>query len=86
MCRSRLLTDELEDLPNDDAGLLSRAQFTALIAHPEEVRPALVVAADMLMAGERERRSGIERITGYAVPAVGAECPHERGKARRKPC
>ena len=64
--------DELEGMLQDATGLLSPAQVAALVAHPEAVRAALAVAADVLTAVECGRRSEFETITGPPVTAVDA--------------
>ena len=68
----------------DVARRLSPAHVAALVAHPEAVRSALAAAADALAAVEREHRSGIETITGPALPAIDAAEAQRRVSARTR--
>ena len=63
---------ELEGLLHEAAGRLSPAHVAALIAHPDAVRSALAVAADMLTLDD-EAGSGVEVIGRAEPPRVGAE-------------
>ena len=76
--------NELEGILQDVPRRLSPAHVAALVAHPEAVCSALAAAADALTAAERERRSGIETITGPALPAVDAAEAQRRIAARTR--
>ena len=76
--------DELEEMLQDIARRLSSAHVAALVAHPDVVRSALAAAADALATAERERRSGIETITGPALPAVDAAEAQRRISVRTR--
>ena len=61
---------ELEGMLHEAAGCLSPAHVAALIAHPDAVRSALAVAADVLSVEDASRREG----TGPATETIaGAE-------------
>lgn len=76
--------EELEEMLQDVARRLSPAHVAALVARPEVVRSALAAAADALAAAEREYRSGIETITGPALPAIDAAETQRRISARTR--
>ncbi len=63
---------ELEGVLHEAAGCLSPTHVAALVAHPDVVRSALAVAADML-ALEDAGRPGVEIIAGAEPVRVGAE-------------
>ena len=63
---------ELEGVLHEAAGRLSPAHVEALVAHPDAVRSALAVAADVLTLDE-EVRSGVETIGGAEPLRAGAE-------------
>ena len=48
-------TRELEGVRHEAAGCLSRAHVAALVAHPDALRSALAVAADVLTPDDAER-------------------------------
>ena len=62
---------ELEGMLHEAAGRLSPAHVAALVAHPEAVRSALAVAADVLTMDDAAR-SEVETITGADPVRVGA--------------
>ena len=63
---------ELEGVLHEAAGRLSPAHVAALVAHPDAVRSALAVAADVLTLDD-EARSGIETIAGAEPVRAGVE-------------
>lgn len=63
---------ELEGVLHEAAGRLSPTQVAVLVAHPDAVRSALAVAADMLAAGDA-KQPGIETIGGFRPVRAGAE-------------
>ncbi len=63
---------ELESVLHDAAGRLSPARVAALVAHPDAVRSALAVAADVL-AMDDEARPGIETVAGAEPVLVEAK-------------
>ena len=63
---------ELEGLPHEAAGRLSPAHVAALIAHPDAVRSALAVAANVLTLDDKAQ-SGVEVIGGAEPLRVDAE-------------
>ena len=63
---------ELESVLHEAAGRLSPAHVAALVAHPDAVRSALAVAANVLTPDD-EGRSGIETIEGAEPVRVEAE-------------
>ena len=76
--------DELEEMLQVVARRLSPAHVAALVAHPEAVRSALAATAAALTADERAHPSGIETITGPALPAVDAADAQRRVSARTR--
>ena len=63
---------ELEGVLHEAAGHLSPAHVAALVAHPDAVRSALAVAADVLTMDDAARTS-VETIGGAAPRRVDAE-------------
>ena len=63
---------ELEGVLHEAAGRLSPAHVAALVAHPDAVRSALAVAADVLTLDDGAG-SGVEIIAGAEPVCVGAE-------------
>ena len=63
---------ELEGVLHEAAGRLSPAHVAALAAHPDAVRSALAVAADVLRLDD-EARSGVETIASAEPVRAGAE-------------
>ena len=63
---------ELESVLHEAAGCLSPAHVAALVAHPDAVRSALAVVADVLTLDD-ETGSGVEVIAGAEPVRVGAE-------------
>ena len=63
---------ELEGVLHEAAGRLSPAHVAALVAHPDVVRSALAVVADVLTLDD-EAGSGIETIAGAEPVRVGVE-------------
>ena len=61
---------ELEGMLHEAAGRLSPTHVAALVAHPDAVRSALAVAADVLTK-EDDTRAGVETITGAEPVRVG---------------
>ena len=74
---------ELESVLHEAAGRLSPAHVAALVAHPDAVRSALAVAADVLTLDD-EAGSGIETIAGGEPARVGAEEAAEKLAARTR--
>ncbi len=62
----------LEGVLHEAASHLRPAHVAALVAHPDAVRSALAVAADVLTMDD-EARSGVETIAGVEPVRVGAE-------------
>lgn len=62
----------LEGVLHEAASHLRPAHVAALVAHPDAVRSALAVAADVLTMDD-EARPGVETITGAQPVRVGAE-------------
>lgn len=62
----------LEGMLHEAASHLRPAHVAALVAHPDAVRSALAVAADVLTMDD-EARPGVETITGAQPVRVGAE-------------
>ena len=62
----------LEGVLHEAASHLRPAHVAALVAHPDAVRSALAVAADVLTMDD-EARPGVETITGARPVRVGAE-------------
>ncbi len=63
---------ELEGVLHEAAVRLSPAHVAALVAHPDAVRSALAVAADVLTLDD-QARSGVEIIAGAESVRAGAE-------------
>ena len=63
---------DLEGMLHEAAGCLSPAHVAALVAHPDAVRSALAVAADVLTKDEAARPA-VEAIAGAEPLRVGAE-------------
>ncbi len=63
---------ELEGVLHEAAGRLSPAHVAALVAHPDAVRSALAVAADVLTLDD-EGRPALETIAGAEPRRVDAE-------------
>ena len=63
---------ELESVLHEAAGRLSPEHAAVLVAHPDAVRSALAVAADVLTADD-EAGSGVEVIAGAEPLRAGAE-------------
>jgi hypothetical protein len=63
---------ELEGVLHEAAGRLSPTHVAALVAHPDAVRSALAVAADVLTL-DNEAGSRIETIAGGEPARVGPE-------------
>ena len=63
---------ELEGVLHEAAGRLSPAHVAALVAHPDAVRSALAVAADVLTMDDAGRPE-VETIVGAEPVHVGAE-------------
>ena len=74
---------ELEGVLHEAAGRLSPAHVAALVAHPDAVRSALAVAADVLMLDDAGLRE-IETIAGVEPRRVGAEEATGRLAARTR--
>ena len=74
---------ELEGVLHEAAGRLSPAHVAALVAHPDAVRSALAVAADVLTMDD-EAGSGAEIIAGAEPKRVGAEEAPGRLAARTR--
>ena len=74
---------ELEGVLHEAAGRLSPTHVAALVAHPDAVRSALAVAADMLAAGDA-KQPGIETIGGFRPVRAGAE--EARGQIEERIC
>ena len=73
----------LEGVLHEAASHLRPAHVAALVAHPDAVRSALAVAADMLTMDD-EARSGVETIAGARPVLVGAEEAAGRMAARTR--
>ena len=77
---------ELEGVLHDAAGRLSPAHVAALVAHPDAVRSALAVAADVLSVDDAGRRDGprseVETIEGAEPGRIGAGEADRRLAAR----
>ena len=63
---------DLEGMLHEAAGCLSPAHVAALVAHPDAVRSALAVAADVLTKDEAARPA-VEAIAGAEPLRIGAE-------------
>ena len=74
---------ELEGVLHEAAGCLSPAHVAALVAHPDAVRSALAVAADVL-AMDDAGRAEIDTITGAEPHLVDAEEAHRRMAERTR--
>ena len=74
---------ELESVLHEAAGCLSSAHVAALVAHPDAVRSALAVAADVLTLDDAER-SALETIGGDEPRRVDAEEAAGRLAARMR--
>ena len=74
---------ELEGVLHEAAGRLSPAHVAALVAHPDAVRSALAVAADVLTLDD-EAGSGVESIAGAEPVRVGTEEAARRLAARTR--
>ena len=74
---------ELEGVLHEAAGCLSPAHVAALVAHPDAVRSALAVAADVLTMDDAGRPE-IETITGAEPKRVDAEEAAGRLAARTR--
>ena len=74
---------ELKGLLHEAAGCLSPAHVAALVAHPDAVRSALAVAADVL-AMDDEAGSGVEIIAGAEPKRVDAKEAGGRLAARTR--
>ncbi len=74
---------ELEGVLHEAAGCLSPAHVAALVAHPDAVRSALAVAADVLST-DNAGRPGVETIAGAEPVRVGAEEAERRMAARTR--
>ena len=74
---------ELEGVLHEAAGRLSPTHVAALVAHPDAVRSALAVAADMLAADDA-KQPGIETIGGFKPVRAGAE--EARGRMLERIC
>ena len=79
---------ELEGMLHEAAGCLSPAHVAALIAHPDAVRSALAVAADVLSVEDASRREGTgpgtETIAGAEPDRVDAGEVERRLAARTR--
>ena len=73
---------ELEGMLHEAAGCLSPAHVAVLVAHPDAVRSALAVAADVLSAEDAGRQAG----TGHDAETIaGAESDRvDAGEAGRR--
>ena len=76
--------DEFKEMLQDVARCLGPAHVAALVAHPESVRSALAATAAALTPDERAQPSGIETITGPALPVVKAAEAQRRISARTR--
>ena len=74
---------ELEGVLHEAAGCLSPAHVAALLAHPDAVRSALAVAADVLTLDD-EGRPAVETIAGAEPRRVDAEKAAGRLTARTR--
>ena len=74
---------ELEDVLHEAAGCLSSAHVAALVAHPDAVRSALAVVADVLSMDDAERPE-VETVAGAAPVRVVAEETVERMAERTR--
>jgi len=74
---------ELEGVLHEVAGRLSPTHVAALVAHPDAVRSALAVAADVL-AMDDEARSGMETIAAAEPVRLGADEAVARVAARTR--
>ena len=74
---------ELEGVLHEAAGRLSPAHVAALVAHPDAVRSALAVAADVLSMDDAGR-PGVETIAGAEPVRIGAEEAKRRMAARTR--
>ena len=74
---------DLEGMLHEAAGCLSPAHVAALVAHPDAVRSALAVAADVLTKDEAARPA-VEAIAGAEPLRVGAEEAAGRMAARTR--
>ncbi|MCY3878536.1 MAG: hypothetical protein OXF74_05065 [Rhodobacteraceae bacterium] len=63
---------ELEGMLHEAACYLSPAHVAALVAHPDAVRSALAITADVLSMNDEER-FGVETIAGDEAIRVGTE-------------
>ncbi len=77
---------DLEGVLHEAAGRLSPAHVATLVAHPDAVRSALVVAADVLTL-DKEAGSGVEVIAGGEPLRVDPEeaAGRRSGSARTRP-
>ena len=79
---------ELEGMLHEAAGRLSPAHVAALVAHPDAVRSALAVAADVLSVDDAGRRDGsrprAETIAGAEPDRVDAGEADRRLAARTR--
>ena len=74
---------ELEGMLHDAAGRLSPAHVATLVAHPDAVRSALAVAAEVLTR-EHTAQAGVETIAGAEPVRVSAGEAAERMAARTR--
>ena len=82
---------ELEGVLHEAAGHLSPAHVAALVAHPDAVRSALAVAADVLTlddrgGGRRWQRSGAPNPGGLTPKRPPDGWRRARARARPRRC
>ena len=75
---------ELEGVLHDAASHLAPAHVAALLAHPDAVRSALVVAAEVLSRNGGDGETGVETVEGAEPALVGAGEAERRLAARTR--
>ena len=79
---------ELEGMLHEAVGRLGSAHVAALVTHPDAVRSALAVAADVLSVDDAARRDGtgpgVETIAGAAPNRVDVKEADRRLAARTR--